>query len=201
MRTNRRLGATQPLRQNRAVKPVSFVVLAALVLAPLAACGPKHAAAPKAAPAPPIPPAPPPKPAQPLPGLAVIRELYKPVRTPFPTNPARDPFFTQEVARAMKRDSHPGRVGAIDFDYRYGAQQVQVNEVTVTAVNTLDGERATARFLNIGKPYEVNYDLTLTRDGWRIANVFAPPQQGDQTWDLRRMLKLPAPDSEPPQRP
>jgi hypothetical protein len=200
-----RLGAGPARRQTGAVKPAHF---AALALLPFAACGPKHAAPPKVPPAqtaaqPPgaASPTSPPKPAQPLPGLGVIRELYKPSLTPFPDNPANDPFFTEELARALKRDSHPGEVGAIDFDYRYGAQDVQVSEVTVTAVNTADGERATARFDNIGKPYVVNYDLTLTRQGWRIADVSAPAQQGDTPWDLRQMLKLPPPDSEPPRRP
>jgi hypothetical protein len=180
------------------VKRVAPVLLALL---PLVACGPKHPAAPKV-PAKPAAPAPgPPRPTGPLPGLDLLRDLYKPTAAPFPDSPAKDPFFTEEVARAIKRDSHRGRVGAMDFDYRYGAQEVQVREVTVTAVNTLDGERATARFVNQGKPYEVHYDLTLTRQGWRIANVYAPPQQGDTAWDLRQMLKLPPPDSEPPRQP
>ena len=105
------------------------------------------------------------------------------------------------MARALKTDSHPDAVGAVDFDYRYGAQDVQIAKLQLTAINTLDGERVIARFDNFQKPYEVDYDLVLTREGWRIAEVSAPAQQGDQAWSLRAMLKLPSPDSEPPRKP
>ncbi len=164
------------------------------------ACGPKpapKAPAPAAKPAPP-PPAPP---SGPLPGLAVIHDLYLPSLTPIPDSPSKDPFFAEDLARALKAHSHPGRDGALDFDYRYGAQTLDVSEVVVTAVNTLEGERATARFNNIGKPYEVNYDLMETRDGWRIADVSAPAQQGAAAWDLRVTFKLPPIDSAPARRP
>ncbi len=171
----------------------------------LAACGPRHASAPKATPPPPAasarPPAPPPTPTGPLPGLAVIRDLYKPALAPVPDRPAKDEFFTPDLARGLKAHSHPGRAGAITFDYRYGAETLQVSEVTVTAANTLEGERVTARFDNIGKPYQIDYDLLETRDGWRIADVSAPAQQGDGPWDLRQMFKLPPIDSAPPARP
>ena len=182
------------------MKVHGFVLLALL---PLAACGPKHAAAPKAQ-APKAASAPPPAPSTPsapLPGLAVIRDLYKPSLTPMPDAPGHDAFFIPDVARGLRARSHPGREGALDFDYRYGAQTVQVSEVVVTAANTLEGERVTARFNNIGKPYEVDYDLMETRDGWRIADVSAPAQQGDAAWDLRQMLKLPPMDSAAPSRP
>jgi len=186
------------------VKRVGFVLLALLTLA---ACGPKpapKAQGPSGAPATATEDAPaaaPPAPSGPLPGLAVIRDLYKPSLTPVPDRVSQDPFFTEDLARALKAHSHPGRDGALDFDYRYGAATLDVSEVVVTAVNTLEGERATARFNNIGKPYQVNYDLMETRDGWRIADVSAPAQQGEAGWDLRARFKLPPIDSEPDRRP
>ncbi len=197
------LGSVPGWRQTGVVKV--YPVLFALVVG-LAACGPKRAPPPRpqppgAAPATAPAPAPAPKLRTDLPGLAVIHDLYAPALTPFPEKPAQDPFFTTEVARALKAHSHPGRVGAIDFDYRYGAQDVQLTNLQLAAVNTLDGERVVARFDNAGKPYEVDYDLVLTRDGWRISDVSAPPQQGDMSWGLRALLKLPPPDSEPPRRP
>jgi hypothetical protein len=167
------------------------------LLACLAACGPKRPSAPKSPPAA----APAPALSTNLPGLTVIRALYVPQAAPFPNKPAKDPFFTLEMARALKADSHRDRVGAIDFDYRYGAQEVELSNLQLGALNTLDGERVVARFDNAQKPFEVDYDLVLTREGWRIADVSAPAQQGDQAWSLRAMLKLPSPDSEPPQRP
>lgn len=180
------------------MKVLPFLVA---LLACLAACGPQRRPAPKTPPAsasdrPQVP-----APRTDLPGVGLIQALYAPSLTPFPEKPATDPFFTVELAKALKRDSHPGEVGAIDFDYRYGAQDVQLSNLHISAINTLDGERVVARFENAEKPYEVDYDLVLTRDGWRIADVSAPAQQGDEAWSLRAMLKLPSPDSEPPRKP
>lgn len=172
---------------------------ALFALAILSACGPKHPATPTSPP--PKPAAPAPQPRLDLPGLPIVRALYAPQVAPFPDKPEHDPFFTPELARALKKDSHPDEVGAVDFDYRYDAQDVQMSDLQLIAVNTLDGERVIARFNNFRKPYEVDYDLVLTRDGWRIADVSAPAQQGDQAWSLRAMLKLPPPDSEPPRKP
>ncbi len=67
---------------------------------------------------------------------------------------------------------------------------MQITNLQINAANTADGERAVAKFDNIGKPYEVDYDLMLTRQGWRIANISAPAQNGDQAWNLRATLKL-----------
>jgi hypothetical protein len=195
------LGSAPMGRQTAVVKRFGFVLL---VLLPLSACGPKHASgakAPAARAASSAQPAAPQGPAAPLPGLAVVRDLYKPGTAPIPDAPGKDPFFTPDLARALKAHSYPGRPGAIDFDYRYGAQTLEVSEVTVTAANTLDGERVAARFDNIGKAYEIDYDLLETRDGWRIADVSAPAQQGDGPWDLRQMFKLPAADTAPTARP
>ena len=192
------LGSAVIGRQNDAVKRVAIALLALL---PLMACGPKPASKAPPSAAKPAAPAPSAESSAPLPGLAVINDLYKPSLTPVPDRVSEDPFFTEDLARALKAHSHPGRDGALDFDYRYGAQTLDVSEVVVTAVNTLEGERATARFNNIGKPYEVNYDLMETRDGWRIADVSAPAQQGGGAWDLRAMFKLPPIDSEPDGKP
>jgi hypothetical protein len=171
------------------------------LLATLTACSPKRPAPPASPPPRPSAQASSPQPRTDLPGLAVVRALYAPKLTPFPDKPDHDPFFTAELAGALKKDSHPDEVGAVDFDYRYDAQDVQITDLQLTAVNTLDGERVAARFDNFQKPYEVDYDLVLTRDGWRVSDVSAPAQQGDQPWSLRAMLKLPSPDSEPPRRP
>ena len=184
------------------MKRVSIALAALLALA---ACGPKKKSAAPPAPSKPAAQAParaPGAPSGPLPGLALLRDFYKPTATPYPDSPAKDPFFTEDLARAIKKDtSKKGEVGAIDFDYRYGAQDLQITEVEVSANNTLDGEQATARFNNMGKPYEVDYRLTLTRAGWRIEDISAPAQQGDTAWDLRTMLKLPPPGSEAPHPP
>ncbi|HVY33713.1 MAG TPA: hypothetical protein VG960_04755 [Caulobacteraceae bacterium] len=171
------------------------------LLACLAACGPERPPAPKSPTAPVGDQPPVPAPRTDLPGVGLVQALYAPSVMPFPDKPAKDPFFTLDLAKAMKRDSHPGEVGAIDFDYRYGAQDVQLSNLRITAINTLDGERVVARFENAEKPFEVDYDLVLTRDGWRIADVSAPAQQGDEAWSLRAMLKLPSPDSAPPRKP
>jgi hypothetical protein len=170
------------------------------LLAVLSACGPKGPA-PPASRGPPAAQAPAGPSGQDLPGLAVIRAFYAPEAAPFPNSPDRNPYFTPELARALKRDRRAHGAGAADFDYRQGAQGARIADLRLTAVNTLDGERVVARFDHGHEPDEVDYDLVLTREGWRIADISAPAQEGGQAWSLRARLKLPAPDSEPPRRP
>lgn len=106
-------------------------------------------------------------------------------------------LFARDLAAAYRKDTGtPGDVGAIDFDWRYGAQDLQVTGLKVEPARLPPGQAAMAdralvraSFRNIGKPGEVFYRLCRRPDGaWRIADVYS--KDSPDAWDLRQMLKL-----------
>ncbi len=117
--------------------------------------------------------------------LALVQSLYHGERTPERV----ETFFAADLAKAYRKDgSNPDEVGAIDFDWRYGAQDT---EITGLAFSQMEGPKAatvTVRFKNFGKPGVVVYELCHATRGWRIADVH---KSGEDAWDLRVLLKLP----------
>jgi hypothetical protein len=106
-------------------------------------------------------------------------------------------IFARDLERAYRNDiSHPGEVGEIDFDWRYGAQDFQITELKIEAARLKPGAmpmadrgEVRATFKNFGKPYEVLYRVCRAQSGaWRIADVSS--NSGDDRWDLRQLLKL-----------
>ncbi len=99
--------------------------------------------------------------------------------------------FSSDLDTALRKDSsNPGEVGAIDFDYRYGAQDEQI--AGLNFIEQIDHDQASvvAVFKNFGKANSVNWTLCRRGDGgWRIADAWS--NTGSDTWDLRDMLKLP----------
>ncbi len=119
--------------------------------------------------------------------LDLVRSLYRTEAPP----PDASAYFSRDLARAYRKDTgHPGEVGAIDFDWRYGAQDTEIGNLEFF---NMEGPRTAtirARFRNFGKPGEVVYDLCHAQRGWRISDVHMAA--GADSWDLRKMLKLPA---------
>ena len=99
--------------------------------------------------------------------------------------------YANDLDGALHRDSsNPGEVGAIDFDFRYGAQDEQISGLNF--IEQIDHDQATvvAVFKNFGKANSVNWTLCRRFDGgWRVADAWS--NTGADTWDLRDMLKLP----------
>jgi hypothetical protein len=102
-------------------------------------------------------------------------------------------YFARDLDAALKADtSRPGEVGAVDFDYRYGAQDLQVSGLQLIQEVDNDEARVVAVFKNFGKANSVDWTLCRRPTGeWRIAD--ASSNTGAEDWDLRQMLRLPTP--------
>lgn len=126
--------------------------------------------------------------AQTTPRLLVLRLYSEPTLTLDPA--AQQAYFSDDLTAALRADSRPGEVGAIDFDYRYGAQDNQIAGLNVLETIDNDDAKVVAVFKNFGKPHSVNWKLCKRAGGdWRIYDAWS--NTGEE-WDLRQMLKLPA---------
>jgi len=107
-------------------------------------------------------------------------------------SPARSSsYLARDLDVALKTPARPDEVGAIDFDYRYGAQDLEVSGLELLQEVDNDQARVVAVFKNFGKPESVDWTLCRRSDGdWRIAD--AASNTGRDPWDLRVMLRLPA---------
>jgi hypothetical protein len=101
-------------------------------------------------------------------------------------------YFARDLDVALRGDaSSPGQVGAVDFDYRYGAQDLQVRGLQLIQEVDNDQARVVAVFKNFGRAHSVDWSLCRRANGeWRIADVSS--NTGPQDWDLRQLLSLPA---------
>lgn len=143
--------------------------------------------------------------------LVIVNSLYLRKAPP----PHVERLFAADLAAAYRRDTgRPGEVGAIDFDWRYDAQDVKITDLKVfwapppadsvpPPVTTAPGKgrgavlppveapvpkAVEASFRNFGEPHAVFYGFCRTARGeLRIADVWSPGRNG---WSLRRMLKL-----------
>lgn len=118
---------------------------------------------------------------------AMIRGLY--ARHALPEGRALDRYLARDLANAYRKDSaSPDEVGAAnDFDWRYGAQDVQIRDLRFAR----SGPVVRVSYRSFGRPYTVNWSLCRRGPGWRIADVSG--QGGGETWSLRGLLKLPSP--------
>lgn len=144
--------------------------------------------------------------------LVIVNSLY--LRKAPPSHVER--LFAADLAYAYRKDTgNPNEVGAIDFDWRYDAQDVKISDLKIfwapppeasgpppamtpaqgrgrdaalPPVETPAPKAVEASFRNFGKPYAVFYSFCRTARGeLRIADVWS---QGRDGWSLRRMLKL-----------
>jgi hypothetical protein len=101
-----------------------------------------------------------------------------------------DRYLATDLSGAMKADSHPGEVGAIDFDYRYGAQDLRIAGLNILETIDNDEAQVVAVFKNFNRPHSVNWKLCKRAGGdWRIYDAWS--NTGEE-WDLRQMLRMPA---------
>jgi hypothetical protein len=121
----------------------------------------------------------------------VIRAFYSEPSVSL-QSPRSAGYFARDLDAALKRDSsRPGEVGAVDFDYRYGAQDVEISGLQFVADVDNDQARVVAVFKNFGRAHSVDWSLCRRPDGdWRIADAHS--NTGPEEWDLRQMLRLPA---------
>jgi hypothetical protein len=135
---------------------------------------------------PPSPPAPPQAPTPPLapnaPGSPVnvsgaeqkVRALNSLAATPVDDSDTED-FFARDIAAALEADNRPSEVGAIDFDYRWNAQDLQVTDVSYAVeAKAADKAMVIVTFRNFGKPDRTWYDVCRRPNGqWRVLDVRA----------------------------
>jgi hypothetical protein len=120
---------------------------------------------------------------------ALVQRLYgEPSLTM--SGEGQERYLAADLTQAMRADSHPGEVGALDFDYRYGAQDVQVSGLNVLETIDNDEAQVVAVFKNFNRPHSVNWKLCRRTSGdWRIYDAWS--NTGEE-WDLRTMLHLPS---------
>ncbi len=120
----------------------------------------------------------------------VIRAIYTEPNLSF-TALRSAGYFAHDLDAALKVDSsNPGEVGAVDFDYRYGAQDAEISGLQFVPEVDGDVARVVAVFKNFGKANSVDWTLCRRSNGdWLIAD--AASNTGQVEWDLRQMLKLP----------
>ena len=101
-----------------------------------------------------------------------------------------DRLFARDLTRAITKDGKSkDEVGALDFDYRYGAQEWKIRGLKVaTTAKELAGAEIEVRFRNFGKPNTVTYRMCLAKRGWRIADISG--RSAEDKWSLRDLLKL-----------
>lgn len=168
--------------------------LAVLVgVAVLAACGPpdiEEAAANRTQAAPPAA-----APAAPAPAAVATPERLVRLLNAEPEMPTEDgelaAYFARDLAAAMKAQNVPGELGAIDFDYRWNAQDAEITDVRYESVaDGPGGSVIRVTYANFGEPGVTTYELCRRSDSqWRIAEVKSGP---DPDSSLRALLGLPA---------
>lgn len=102
-------------------------------------------------------------------------------------------LFAADLAEAILADrkAHEGEVPSIDFMFICGCQDGRITDVAVVEQATGFGSQVAAAFKLEGKLRRIDYSLQRTDRGWRIADVRAPAQNGDEAWSLRSFVGLP----------
>jgi len=83
-------------------------------------------------------------------------------------------YFTPRLADLYVQDQidAKGEVGRLEADPLYYAQDFEITDFKVgDPAPTPDGVVVVVRFRNIKKPTHVDFDLTRTKDGWRISDI------------------------------
>ena len=150
--------------------------LAAPVLAALLFAAQAHAAAPTLASA-----------------EALVRAQYGPDADGSPEGAAR--LYVTDIAQEMTDPIRGAGAVNLGIDPRYGQDDWKVEQVTVSAAPGPDGEAlVTARFLNFGKPTEIEWRLVPAPEaatGWKVFDISGRDQNDWAAFDMRRLLNLP----------
>ena len=68
--------------------------------------------------------------------------------------------------------SSKGEVGALDFDPRYDAQDIDIKKFSLRKSKSgKDSAEVLASFENVGHKTEITYSLVLIKMGWKISNI------------------------------
>ena len=125
---------------------------------------------------------------------AVVRAQYAPGVDQSPEAAAR--LYVADIAQEMTDPIRGAGAVNLGIDPRYGQDDWKAGDVTVSAAQGPNGEaRVTARFLNFGKPTEIDWRLVPAPDGpmgWKVYDISGPEQNDWAAFDMRQLLNLPA---------
>jgi myo-inositol-1-phosphate synthase len=108
---------------------------------------------------------------------ALVSDLYKQKHSPFfqtKNHGLVDKYFSEGLAQLIWKDavSSKGEVGALDFDPRYDAQDIDIKKFWLQKSKFgKDEAEVVASFENMGHKTEITYSLVPTKMGWKISNI------------------------------
>jgi len=114
--------------------------------------------------------------------LSFVTEIYSAYKgkdskgRPLDNERAIRRYFEPSLAALMIKDqkiaAKRGEVGLLDGDPFIDAQDWDIADFDITAVDTAPGKaRATVKFTNLGKPATVTLDLVQIKNDWRIGDI------------------------------
>ena len=123
---------------------------------------------------------------------ALVRAQYATDADQSPEAVAR--LYASEIAQEMVDPIRGAGAVNLGVDPRYGQDNWSVTGVTAAASVLPDGKvRVVVRFLNFGKPAEIDWTLAPALDtpsGWRVWDIAGPDQNEWAAFDMRQMLNL-----------
>ena len=111
--------------------------------------------------------------------LHAIYDQYKGADGPPLDGAAIAAAFTPELAALIDADTKQakakGEVPKLDGDPFIDAQDWKIDAVKIAVEEPKPGTAVgTVTFQNFGEPFEMKLDLVKTKQGWRIAEIYAP---------------------------
>ena len=127
----------------------------------------------------------------------LVAQLYQAHRSkndPLTETKLLDRYFDSALLALYLKDQREAKseVGRIDGDPLYNAQDIEINDFSISAPEKTGPSRpgmearVTVRFKNLGKPARLEYLLSRTASGWRISDI-----RYDDGTSLKKILQGP----------
>lgn len=116
-----------------------------------------------------------------------LQEIYKSYTGKNPDGvrwrgPEASRYFDARLTKLILEDlkETDGGIGRMDADPFIDAQDFRIRNLRIDIV-TADADKAKAMvsFVNLSQPTKIAFDLAMTRQGWRIANITWPQWNTD----------------------
>jgi hypothetical protein len=104
-------------------------------------------------------------------------------------------LYVPEIGQEMMDPIRGAGAVNLGIDPRYGQDDWRIADLKVSAAGLPDGRaRVVARFLDFGRPAEIDWTLVPAPDnpsGWRVWDISGPDQNDWAAFDMRQLLNLP----------